>query len=95
MQEKLAYGCRKSRTFDAGKTGLLMQKKLVCRCGKSRDAALVALARWQTLSANQRLGFAPLGPDLRPASIWLLGLKERKSAPAAKAAASAWAVRPH
>jgi hypothetical protein len=30
MQEKLAYGCRKSRASDAGKTGLLMQKKLVC-----------------------------------------------------------------
>jgi hypothetical protein len=35
MQEKLAYGCRKSRDSDAGKTGLLMQKKLVSRCGKT------------------------------------------------------------
>jgi hypothetical protein len=56
MQEKLAYGCRKSRASDAGKTGLLMQKKLVSRCGKSRDASQVALARRQTLSANQRRG---------------------------------------
>jgi hypothetical protein len=43
MQEKLAYGCRKSRTFDAGKTGQPMREKRVSRCGKSRDAALVAL----------------------------------------------------
>jgi hypothetical protein len=56
MQEKLAYGCRKSRASDAGKTGLPMQKKLVSRCGKSRDASQVALARRQTLSANQRRG---------------------------------------
>jgi hypothetical protein len=29
MQEKLAYGCSKSRTYDARETGLPMQKKLV------------------------------------------------------------------
>ena len=46
MQEKPDFRCRKSRASDAGKTGLLMQKKRVSRCGKSRDAALVALARW-------------------------------------------------
>ena len=30
----------------------------------SPDASLVALARWQALSANERRGFAPLCPDL-------------------------------
>ena len=30
----------------------------------SPDAALVALDRWQALSAEQRRGFAPLCPDL-------------------------------
>ena len=30
----------------------------------SPDASLVALARWQALSANKRRGFAPLCPDL-------------------------------
>jgi hypothetical protein len=29
MQEKLAYGCSKSRASDARKTGLPMQKKLI------------------------------------------------------------------
>jgi hypothetical protein len=57
-----------------------MQKKLFSRCGKSRDAPLVVLARWQTLSANERRGFAPLCPDLRPAWIWSLGLRAHKDA---------------
>jgi hypothetical protein len=39
MREKLACQCRKSRASDAGKIGLLMQKKLVSRCGKSREAS--------------------------------------------------------
>jgi hypothetical protein len=39
MQEKLAYGCRKSRASDAGKTGLLMQQKRVSRCSKNWSAA--------------------------------------------------------
>jgi hypothetical protein len=46
MQEKLACQCRKSRASDAGKTGLLMQKKLVSRCGKSRDASQAADERY-------------------------------------------------
>ena len=65
MQEKLACQCRKNWPADAGKTGLPIQKKLVSRCEKSRDAslvALVALARRQTLNANQRHGFVPLDP---------------------------------
>jgi hypothetical protein len=89
--------------MDAVKAGLPMQEKLACQCrknwsadaGKAEMLSLVALAPWQTLNANQRRGFAPLGPDLRPAWIWLLGLRGHKSAPAAKAAALAWAVRPH
>jgi len=46
----------------------------------SPDASLVALARWQALSANERRGFAPLCPDLRPAWIWSLGLRAHKDA---------------
>ena len=38
MQEKPGFRCGKNWPADADKTGLLMQKKLISRCGKSRDA---------------------------------------------------------
>ena len=51
---------RNAALLPAGSTGFRLPDNSVL----SPDAALVALDRWQALSAEQRRGFAPLCPDL-------------------------------
>ena len=51
---------RNAALLPAGSTGFRLPDNSVL----SPDAALVALDRWQGLSAEERRGFAPLCPDL-------------------------------
>ena len=68
-----------SRQISTGDERYLAAFRLADGSVLSPDASLVALDRWQALSAEQRRGFAPLCPDLvvelaSPSDEGLLGI---------------------